>query len=117
MIVKVNKKDFNNEFGDTWLKCTFAYNVYFDEEKCEIIFKHRNIFKFFMTIIFPFLLIFQVLTHGILCIKQCFIDYTSFMKEDIYKTEWIMSEKSWIYKSMCNVLKKETLLKKEVNNG
>ena len=109
MIKKLNRKKYNKEFGKTRLKCTFELDVYFDYEKCRIIFKTRKIYKILITFILPLMIIFQIVSHGILTLKEFFINYMEFMKKDIYRTEWIMSEESWIYKGMCNVLEVDIL--------
>ena len=109
MIKKLDRKKYNNEFGKTWIKCTFELDVYFDYEKCRIIFKTKNSYKILITIILPLMVIFQIISHGILTLREFFMNYIEFMKEDIHKTEWVMSDKSWVYKGMCNVLEVDIL--------
>ena len=109
MEIKLDRKKYNKEFKETHLKCTFKFNVYFDYEKCRIIFKTKNSYKILITIILPLMVIFQIISHGILTLREFFMNYIEFMKEDIHKTEWIMSDKSWVYKGMCNVLEVDIL--------
>ena len=109
MEIKLDRKKYNKEFKETYLKCTFKFNVYFDDEKCRIIFKTRLDYKLLITFLLPLLIIFNVASNGILVFKETIISYIEFMKEDIYKTEWIMSNKSWVYKGMCKVLEVEIL--------
>ena len=109
MIKKLNRRKYNKEFGKTRLKCTFELDVYFDYEKCRIIFKTKNSYKILITIILPLMVIFQIISHGILTLREFFMNYIEFIKKDTYKTEWIMSDKSWVYKGMCKVLEVEIL--------
>ena len=109
MEIKLDRKKYNKEFKETHLKCTFQFNVYFDYEKCRIIFKTRNSYKILITIILPLMVIFQIISHGILTLRGFFMNYIEFMKEDIHKTEWIMSDKSWVYNGMCKVLEVDIL--------
>ena len=109
MIKRLNKKKYNEEFGKTWMKCAFNLDVYFDYEKCGIIFKTKKAYKILITLILPLMMILQVISHGIPTLKECLINYIEFMKKDAYRTEWITSDKSWVYKGMCKVLEVNTL--------
>ena len=104
MIKRLNRRKFNEEFGKTHLKCSLRFNVYFDDEKFKIIFRTRLNYKILITLLLPLLIMFNIVAHGILIFKETITAYIDFMKEDVYKTEWIMSNKSWIYERICKVL-------------